>query len=160
MRLFSLTIPFVCIWAAAARAQSVDHQVQAEIRRFVAAVNQGNPRAVADLYVNDRRTTTAGDGEIYVGWQRVADLLRQVYAQAGRIELAVDSITVMPLGKDAAVAVMRCHWLFGRDRREVTGAMTLVYARQPAGWRLAHDHTSTLEASAPQENPEVTPIRR
>lgn len=60
--------------------------------------------------------------------------------------MTVDSVTVMALGSEAALAVMRYRWVLGRANRHArVGALTLVYVRTPDGWRVAHDHTSTLE---------------
>jgi micrococcal nuclease len=59
-----------------------------------------------------------------------------------------DSVAVARLGSDAAIAVLRYTWTFGAaDAEPVTGAMTLAYVRTPQGWRVAHDHTSTLRAA-------------
>lgn len=139
--LVSVTLVSGCL------AQSIDDQIRAEIARYVTTVNRGDPRAVADLYLNDDGASTVGDGTIHRGWQAVAALLRDAYAQFGSIEMAVDSVTVMALGNDAALAVMKYRWaLGGTNPQTLIGAMTLVYVRTPDGWRVAHDHTSTLEA--------------
>lgn len=127
-----------------ASAQSVENEIRAEVSRYVAAINSGNPGAVAGLYVNDPRTSSVGDGEIHRGWQRIADLLRDAYEQAGTIRMTTDSVAISALGSDAAIAVLRYQWTLGAGTQPVTGAMTLVYARTRQGWRVVHDHTSSL----------------
>jgi micrococcal nuclease len=115
----------------------------------VAAINSGNAEAVASLYLKGPATSSVGDGQIHRGWQRIADLLRDVYEQVGTIRMTSDSVAVATLGADAAIAVLRYRWVFERVSAEpVAGAMTLVYARTPQGWRVAHDHTSTLQPAA------------
>lgn len=141
--LVALTLPSL------AAAQSVETQVRAEVERYVAAINSGNAGAVASLYRNERSTSSAGDGQIHHGWQRIATLLRELFEQAGAARMTSDSVVVTPLGADAAVAVLRYRWALERENADlVSGAMTLVYTRTPLGWRVAHDHTSTLPAGA------------
>ena len=136
--------------ASPAGAQSVENQIRAEVARYVAAINRGDVRAVAGLYLNEARTSTIGDGEIHRGWDQIARLLRDVYAQAGTIRMTSDSVAVFPLGAGAAIATLRYTWTIGGSNPEpATGAMTLVYTRTRQGWRVAHDHTSTLQPATP-----------
>lgn len=139
-------------------AQSVEQEVRAEVAHYVRAINTGDPTAVASLYLNDSSASTLGDGQIHQGWHAIANVVRAVYAQVGVIEMTVDSVFVLPLGRDGAVAIARYRWLVGRkEPQEVTGAITLVFARTPEGWRVAHDHTSTLATSASVVAPAATP---
>lgn len=147
MRFATLLLPLAI--ASTAAAQTVEDQIRTEVARYVTAVNSGDPQSVAVLYLNDPRASTVGDGQIYRGWQRIAELLREVYAQAGTIRMTTDSVDVLRLGNDAAIAVLRYQWLLGRSNSQpLTGAMTLVYTRTRRGWRVAHDHTSTLQLAA------------
>jgi micrococcal nuclease len=135
--------------ASAAAGQSVDDAIRAEVARYVAAINGGDAGAVAALYRDAPGTSSVGDGQIHHGWQRVAGLLGDVYQAAGTIRMTTDSIVVTALGNDAAIAVLRYQWVVGRSNDQpVNGAMTLVYARTPRGWRVVHDHTSTAQLSA------------
>jgi micrococcal nuclease len=55
------------------------------------------------------------------------------------------------LGSDAALAYLRYQWSQGDDAATPTlGAMTLVYRRTASGWRVVHDHTSTLAYESAQ----------
>lgn len=143
MRLTTLIVPIVL--ASTAGAQSVETEIRAEVTRYVAAINSGNAAAVASLYLDSPGASTIGDGQIHRGWQRIADLLRDVYEQVGTVRMTSDSLTVTPLGRDAAIAILRYSWGFGAAQGQpATGAMTLVYTRTRRGWRVVHDHTSTL----------------
>ena len=148
MRRIALLLWFgLCSTAA---AQTVEDEIRAEVRRYVEAINRSDPQAVAALHLHDTKTSSVGDGHVYRGWQTIAEHLRAVYSQAGTIEMTVDSVSIAPLGTDVAVAVMRYRWVSGRvSSQSVTGAMTLLYRRTPQGWRVAHDHTSTLATSTP-----------
>jgi micrococcal nuclease len=155
----TLRLAVVCVLAGSASTatgQTVEDQIRTEVGRYVTAINSGDSRTVAALYVNDPRTSSVGDGDIHRGWQRIADLLRNVYEQAGSVRMTADHVDVMTLGNDAAVAVLQHHWAVGDPHaRPFIGAMTLVYTRTPQGWRVAHDHTSTLQ---PRPSP-VTAFR-
>lgn len=130
--------------ARTALAQSVPDQIRAEVHRLVAAINRKDAAAAAALYLDQPGTATLGDGQIARGAVGVRQVFEQILAQAGPVELVVeDSIEVVPLGRDAALAFFRCRWVHG-DPRPVRGAMTIVLARTPQGWRIVHDHTSTL----------------
>lgn len=141
-----LALALLCLtFSSPASAQTVEDQIRAEVRRYVDATNGGDPNAVAALYLNTAAATSIGDGEMYRGWQAIADILRQAYAQDNSIQMSVDSVDVLRLGPEAAVATMRYRWvLVVPPGQTFTGAMTLVYLRTPGGWRVAHDHTSTL----------------
>src|SRR5688572_20995908 len=155
MRFTLLLLSFTL--ASTAAAQTVEHQIRTEVTRYVTAVNGGDPRALAALYVNDPRTSSVGDGDIYRGWQRIAEVIREAYGQAGTIRMTTDSVDVLRLGNDAALAVVRYQWVLGRSNGQpVTGAMTLVYTRTRRGWRVAHDHTSTLRSGVPASAPTAT----
>lgn len=156
MRLTALL--FWSLFSSTAVAQTVEDQIRAEVSRYVSAINRGDPQAVAALYLKDTRTSSIGDGQIYRGWQAIADLIREVYSQAGTIEMTVDSVSVLPLGPAAAVAVMRYRWVIGRaSSHPMTGAMTLLYTRTPDGWRVAHDHTSMIATSTARAAPAGSP---
>ena len=150
-------------------AQTLEQQLQAEVTRFVETVNRGDPRALVELYLDRPGVGSIGDGQISRGWQTVAELLELVYGQVGSIRMTVDSVTVMPLGRDAGIAYFRYRWILGRGTpRAWWGAMTLVFVRTADGWRVAHDHTSSLPAhsfaalpaAAPRDSGPRAPIRQ
>jgi len=130
-----------------ALAQRVDDQIRAEVRRYVAAINRGDAAAVAALYLDDSRTSTADDGKIHRGWKNIAGILGEILTRPGVVRMNVDSVLVRQLGNDAAIAVASYEWWqsWRREVPPVRGAITLVYARTRQGWRVVHDHTSTLE---------------
>ncbi|MGH7645842.1 MAG: thermonuclease family protein [Gemmatimonadales bacterium] len=141
--------PAIAVTAAAALgAQApVEREIRAEVARYVAAVNGGDPRALADLYVPAAGVARLGDGHITRGWPGIRALLDDVYRQHGGIAMTVDSVNVAPVGDSAVLAFFGYVWRLG-DGREVRGAMTLVYVRTSRGWAVMHDHTSTRATGA------------
>ncbi len=151
-----------------ASQSGLSREIAAEVTRYVEAVNSGDARRVADLYLRRPGVTSAGDGEITRGWSEIATLLRDFMGALGSVTMTTDSLSVSPVGSDGAVAVFKYRWVAVRDRDTTTydGAMTLVYERTPQGWRVVHDHTSTLlpllrETVGPAYPPDpVGPTRR
>ncbi len=124
-------------------------EITAQVERYVAAVNRGDVRGVADLYARKPGVSSAGDGEVTVGWSQILDLYRSFMERFGRVTMSAESLTVAPVGSDGAVATFRYRWkgVRGRDTTATDGAMTLVYERTAQGWRIVHDHTSTRRAA-------------
>ncbi len=124
----------------------LSREIAAEVKRYVEAVNSGDERRVADLYARRPGVSSAGDGEITRGWSEILVLLRDFMGSLGSVTMTTDSLSVSPVGSGGAVAVFKYRWVAvgGRDTTIYDGAMTLVYERTPQGWRVVHDHTSTL----------------
>lgn len=138
-------------------AQSVEDEIRAEVGRYIKAVNSGNARTLADLYVRTPGVSSVRDGGIARGWSEILKLVEDLHRQAGRITMRVDSVAVAPLGNDAGVAFFPYSWTLGArtGARTLRGAMTLVYERTRQGWRVVHDHTSTLRGPEPGRLPAV-----
>lgn len=137
------------IWPRYAQPQDFGDQVRAEVRRFVATLNRNDPAALSEFYADGSDVATLGDGEIRRGWTAVAALFDSLFAR-GPVRMEVDSVIVVPLGSVAALAYFRYQWVQGQPGSQVArGVMTLVLQRSPAGWRVVHDHTSTLLHGSP-----------
>ena len=122
-----------------------EREILAALQVYVEATNSGDADAVADLYVDSPATGSVGDGQVYTGWSSVSDLLSGIYAQSGTVQLQAADITVTPVGSDGAVAYFTADWAFGSPvQARSRGAMTVVFVRTGQGWKVAHDHTSTL----------------
>lgn len=134
-------------------------EIAAEVDRYVAAVNRGDAREVADLYARRPGVSSAGDGEVTTGWSAVLALYRDFLEAYGRVRMRVDSLTVTPVGSNGALAVFKYEWMAVRDGDTVRyrGAMTLVYERSPQGWWVVHDHTSSERGGASSGAPAAEP---
>ncbi len=123
--------------AAAARAV-LDAQVQAWNRGELEGFMAGYWRS-PDLVFCSGATVTKG-------WDETLARYRKRYQSQGREmgRLRFDSIEVIPLGEDAALA--RGAWrLSMRDGQEPHGLFTLLLRRLDGAWRIVHDHTSSGE---------------
>jgi ketosteroid isomerase-like protein len=82
----------------AVHSQEVDGEIRAEVTRYVQTVNRADADALAALYLRDPTTGSLGDGQVYQGWETIAELLTEVYDAVGTIQMTIDSVTVLPLG--------------------------------------------------------------
>jgi micrococcal nuclease len=132
---------------ASVHAQGLEHEIRSEVLRFVETFNSGSAADLADLYLEDPSVGSLGDGQITKGWTSVRDLLGIVLAEPGAIRMSVDSMAVTPLGDNAAVAFFRYYWDYEERGQPaaISGAMTIAFLRTRDGWKVAHDHTSTLQ---------------
>ena len=127
----------------------LERGVLAALEEYVEVTNSGDPEAVAALYIDSPATGSVGDGQVYRGWDTVSDLLNGIYSQSGTVRLQVSEVTVTPTGPGAAVAYFEASWSFGSPvQSRLQGAMTVVFVSTGEGWRVAHDHTSTLPGAA------------
>lgn len=146
-RLGALAVLVACalVPPACTAQTSLEGEVVAALEAYVSAVNAGDADEVASLYLNDPTAASVGDGRIYRGWGTIAELLTGIYRDNDVVQLSADNIVISAAGSDAAVAYFDAAWQLGRDSRTVyRGAMTVVFVRTADGWKVSHDHTSTL----------------
>ncbi len=144
MRLYVLTLFSLAAVVSPACTQDMEQQIRSEVLAVVEHINSGDATGLADMYLREPTVGSLGDGQITRGWDAVSDLLSLFVSGAQRI--AVDSVTVTPLGRDAAIAYFR-YYLDFTTGDAVAGAMTIVFLRVADDWKIAHDHTSTLLAT-------------
>jgi ketosteroid isomerase-like protein len=106
--------------------------------------NQGNVDAFLEGYWHSPDLTFSGSGGIARGWDGVLARYKKNYpdrAAMGRLDFS--DLEFHFLGRDAALVLG--HWHLARTRGDVGGVFSLVWQRFPEGWRIIHDHTSTVE---------------
>jgi len=164
IQLIALPLVFLAASPAAATGQTaLEQEVLSVLQDYVRATNEGDIEGLAALYLDSPTTGSIGDGSIYRGWASVADLIRGIYGQLGWVELRETDVVVTPLGPNAAVAYFIADWRIGSvPPTRYRGAATFVLTRTSEGWRIAHDHTSTLPGSivveaAPPPSSRATP---
>jgi beta-aspartyl-peptidase (threonine type) len=106
--------------------------------------NQGNVDAFLEGYWHSPDLTFSGSGGIARGWDGVLARYKTSYpdrAAMGRLDFS--ALEFHFLGKDAALVLG--HWHLTRAQGDIGGVFSLVWQRFPEGWRIIHDHTSTVE---------------
>ena len=137
------------LWMGPVEAQTrLEQEILNVLEEYVRATNEGDVRRLSELYLDSPTTGSIGDGTVYRGWSTVAGLLAGIYSAAGTVSLSGTGVTITPLGPDAAVAYFETEWEVGEELPTTSrGAMTIVFVRTDDGWRVAHDHTSTVAGS-------------
>jgi ketosteroid isomerase-like protein len=108
------------------------------------AWNQGNVDAFLEGYWHSPGLTFSGSGGIARGWDGVLARYKKNYPdRAAMGQLDFSGLEFRFLGKDAALVLG--HWHLARAQGDVGGVFSLVWQRFPEGWRIVHDHTSTVE---------------
>jgi beta-aspartyl-peptidase (threonine type) len=115
----------------------------AQLDRSAADWNQGDLDGFMADYARDSLTGFVSEGRV----QRGYDWIRAHYAPlfgpgATRDSLRFERVEARPLG--AAVALVTARYVLHRGGATTSsGPFTLVMQRQPDGWKILHDHTSS-----------------
>jgi beta-aspartyl-peptidase (threonine type) len=106
--------------------------------------NQGNVDAFLEGYWHSPDLTFSGSGGIARGWDGVLARYQKNYPdRAAMGQLDFSALEFHFLGQDAALVLG--HWHLARAQGDIGGVFSLVWQRFPEGWRIVHDHTSTVD---------------
>ena len=108
--------------------------------------NQGDVRAFMEGYWKSPELTFSGSRGVTRGWEPVLANYLKTYPNReamGRVDFS--ELEVRILGTDAALVLGK--WHITRAEGDIGGVFTLVFRHFPEGWRIIHDHTSTVPAA-------------
>jgi ketosteroid isomerase-like protein len=153
-RITALVMIFMALLAVAARVPKLSaaseerESDRAAIKKILEAQqnnwNQGNVNDFLEGYWRSPDLTFSGSGGIARGWDRVLARYKKNYPdRASMGQLDFSGLEFHFLGNDAALVLG--HWHLARERGDIGGVFSLVWQRFPEGWRIIHDHTSTVE---------------
>ena len=113
----------------------------------VAAWNRGDIDGLMDGYARSPETTFVSGDTVTRGWQTVLERYKSRYDSRDKMGTPqFTELETKPLAADAALVVGR--WQLTRTGEQeafARGRFTLVFRKTKAGWRIAHDHTSSAE---------------
>jgi uncharacterized protein (TIGR02246 family) len=108
-----------------------------------AAWNRGDVDAFLVGYWHSSELTFSGSGGVARGWDGVLARYKKNYPdRAAMGQLDFSDLEFRFLGPDAAMVLGR--WHLKREKDELGGVFTLVWQRFPDGWKIIHDHTSSV----------------
>jgi ketosteroid isomerase-like protein len=153
-RITALVVIFMALLAVAARVPKLSaaseerESDRAAIKKILEAQqnnwNQGNVNDFLEGYWRSPDLTFSGSGGIARGWDGVLARYKKNYPdRASMGQLDFSGLEFRFLGNDAALVLG--HWHLARERGDIGGVFSLVWQRFPEGWRIIHDHTSTVE---------------
>src|SRR5215470_6950688 len=115
-----------------------------------AAWNRGDVDAFLVGYWQSPELTFSGSTGVSRGWDGVRDRYKKNYPdRAAMGELDFSELEFRFLGKDAALVLGK--WHLKREMGDIGGVFSLVWQKFPEGWKIIHDHTSTV--AFPQPGP-------
>ncbi|TMB98960.1 MAG: SgcJ/EcaC family oxidoreductase [Chloroflexi bacterium] len=153
---------------------NVRTEIQQAVRAYVDAINKADAATLVEMYSREAGVTSVGDGQITRGWDGIRSTADSIAGAEGKYKVATGSIDVSPLGPGYALALTSTILTVKSGEQEVQlrGAMTLVFKKIGAEWRIIHDHTSTVTPTsasggggaaapaAPAQAPRPTPPER
>jgi L-asparaginase / beta-aspartyl-peptidase len=109
------------------------------------AWNRGDVDAFIVGYWESPELTFSGSGGIARGFSGVRERYHRNYPdRASMGELTFSHLEFRFLAPDAALVLG--HWHLKRETKgDVGGVFSLVWQRFPEGWKIVHDHTSSVE---------------
>jgi len=110
--------------------------------------NRGDIEGFMEGYWKSDATAFVGSSRVLRGWQALLDRYRRSYPHGAAMgQLQFSDLEITPLGPDAALILGR--WQLTREKDRPGGVFTLVARRFPEGWRIVHDHTSSVPPPSP-----------
>ena len=128
---------------SAPSAEAPAQAFAAQLDRSAADWNRGDLDGFMADYARDSLTGFVSEGRV----QRGYDWIREHYAPrfregATRDRLRFEQVEARPLGPGYALVTAR-YVLSHGGATTSSGPFTLVMQRQPDGWKILHDHTSS-----------------
>jgi len=125
--------------------------INAVLKEQQTAWNRGNVEAFLTGYWHSPELTFSGSNGVARGWDGVVARYKKNYPDRDSMgELDFSDLETRFLGPDAALVLGQWH-LKRETAGDIGGVFTLVWQKFPGGWKIIHDHTSTV--SFPQPNP-------
>ena len=139
------------LFGKTADVHDADHAaINAVLQAQQAAWNRGDVDAFLVGYWQSPELTFSGSNGVSRGWDGVLARYKKNYPdRAAMGELDFSGLEFRFLGSGAALVLGK--WHLKRDMGDIGGVFTLVWQKFPEGWKIIHDHTSTV--SFPQPNP-------
>ena len=119
--------------------QAIQHVLDAQ----VAAWNRHDLKGFMAGYWQSPELTFFSGKEVYSGWQAAYERYQKRYLAEGPDKMGTLSFAELKidlLGPDSAV--VRGRWKLITKKEPLGGLFTLIFKKNPEGWRIVHDHTS------------------
>lgn len=139
-----LVLPLSRVHAQVSPAQR--HEIENFVRAYADAANRGDITAYMEMYSRRRDLIEVNDGEFTRGWDALRDESNRMIGLEGSYKISVGSIDVVGLGATRAIAVFPFVATIATQQGvvQLRGASTLVLDKGPQGWKIIHDHTSSV----------------
>ena len=132
--------------------------------KLLDGIRKADVNTVMSVYWNSPRLVLFNNnGTVTKSWEQVKKNRESSYPELQDVKLDVRDVSVIMLGRDAAV--ISCLWTQSQTYKgtpeTATGRMTLVFRRTGKDWKAVHLHTSPDKPDAsrvmPSEQPAPSP---
>ena len=134
---------------AAATAQAAPRlaDIEAAMEDSAAGWNEGDMDRFLAIYSAAKDTSFVGSGGLVRGVEAMEERYREAYDwsqpdPSERGVLTFETQDFRPLGKDYALYIGRYVLTYPDDREPASGLTSLVFVREPGGWKIVADHSS------------------
>lgn len=111
------------------------------------AWNEGKVDVFLEGYWHSDELTFSGSTGVARGFNAVRERYQKSYPDRQTMgKLDFSDLEIRMLGSNAALVLG--HWHLTHEKGDIGGVFSLVFQRFPEGWRIIHDHTSVVPASA------------
>lgn len=118
--------------------------IRAVLKAQQNAWNRGDVEAFLVGYWQSPELTFSGSSGVARGWDGMLARYKKNYPdRAAMGELEFSDLEMRFLGSDAALVLGKWHLKRG-TAGDIGGVFTLVWQKFPEGWKIIHDHTSTV----------------
>jgi beta-aspartyl-peptidase (threonine type) len=143
--------PEVAAQSAGAKSEAKADPKSADSAKIVAVLtaqqsawNRGDVDSFVVGYWESPELTFSGSGGVARGFEGVRARYKKNYPdKAAMGELAFSDLEFHFLGADGALVLGK--WHLKREQGDIGGVFSLVWQRFPEGWKIIHDHTSTVD---------------
>lgn len=136
-----------CAVASAAESDALTDAIRQRVEAYVAAYNQHDAQALADLWAEDAVYVNRDTGETIEGRAAIAEMFADMFASGEASHLAVAIHAVRPVTDDVAIEDGTVD-LIGADGTATSTAYTAIHVQRDGVWYL-HSVRET-DAPAPQ----------
>lgn len=138
------------LFAGPADAHDADRAAIATVLKSQqSAWNRGDVDAFLVGYWQSPELTFSGSSGVSRGWDGVLARYKKNYPDRSAMgELTFSDLEFRFLGSDTALVLGK--WHLKREMGDIGGVFSLVWQKFPEGWKIIHDHTSTVSFPEPK----------
>jgi ketosteroid isomerase-like protein len=121
-------------------------EIQSFVRAYTDSANKADITTYTQMYSRQAGVTSIDDGTILRGWDAIRTQADSMLGREGAYKVEVGSIDITPLGVGyiLAVAPTTITLQTNQGAVQIRGALTLVLHKTAEGWKIIHDHTSSM----------------
>ncbi|MCH2183050.1 MAG: DUF4440 domain-containing protein [Mariniblastus sp.] len=123
--------------------QAEAEEIEQLLKKQVECWNREDIDGFMQTYWKSDKLTFSGGGKTTRGWQATLDRYKESYPPGSMGKLHFDGLEVDPLSKRVALVLGRWHLDLKGEKKD--GNFSLVLKKLKNGWKIVHDHSSTLE---------------